>query len=190
MQEPGDPKIRPLNGSEVRCRVRARKRRLIPRHPERVRITPGTLAENRLAARLSSPPARRWPISHREKPRGAGGLASVLAMGIVRGMVRSRDLVPRRRVLCSASAACNSNVERTSAMVVRCSAASSGCSRTWRSAMLLQPLQGVPHALLSMCCLAHALRMNARSKGCHVGHICMMQRALESTCVWVRTRYV
>ena len=133
------------------------------------------------------------PLAHfspREAARCGCGLASVLAMGMTRRMVRRRDLAPRRRELCSASAACNSSVERTSAMVVGCSDASSGCTRSWRSAMLLQPSQGLPHVLFSMRCLVHALRMNARSNDCHVGHTCMMQCALESRCGWVRARYV
>ena len=119
--------------------------------------------------------------SHREKPRGAGGLATLLAMRIARGMVRSRDLQPRRTVLCSASAACNSNDVAVSAMISGVAFCAASWSRTQRPAVSVQFSLSVVHAPFSTRSALACSAVRRSSNDCHVGHVCMTQRALEST---------
>ena len=127
--------------------------------------------------RLSSPLAR----SHTERPLSSENSAVLLAMRLAHSMVRSRDLQPRRTVLCSASAACNSNDVAVSAMISGVAFCAASWSRTQRPAVSVQFSLSVVHAPFSTRSALACSAVRRSSNDCHVGHVCMTQRALEST---------
>ena len=59
--------------------------------------------------------------------------------------------------------------------------------RRRRSATLLRSSQSSPHAPFLKCGLFACSALNARSNDCHVGLLCMTQRAQYRTQMWVRT---
>ena len=59
--------------------------------------------------------------------------------------------------------------------------------RRRRSATSLRSSQSSPHAPFLKCGLFACSALNARSNDCHVGLLCMTQRAQYRTQMWVRT---
>ena len=99
----------------------------------------------------------------------------------------SRDLAPRRIIFCGASKAGSSNDDGSSAMIADMSLNATSWRRRRRSATLLRSSQSSPHAPFLKCGLFACSALNARSNDCHVGLLCMTQRAQYRTQMWVRT---
>ena len=131
-------------------------------HPERFRITllaGGSSVPEASRPRLSSPLAR----SHTERSRSAGKSAALLAMRVAHSMVRSSDLAPRRRILCGASKAGNSNDDGFSPMIADIALGAASWRRTRRSVTALRPSQSLPHESVSTRSLCACSALNARS---------------------------
>ena len=133
--------------------------------------------------RLSSPLAR----SHTERSRSAGKPAALLATRIAHSMLRSRDLAPRRRMFCGASKAGFSNDDGSSAMIADITLNATSWRRTGRSPTAVRSSQSLPHALFSTRGLFACSALNARSNDCHVGLLCMTQRAQYRKYTWACT---
>ena len=132
---------------------------------------------------MNSPLAR----SHNERPLSAANSATLLAMRAAHSMVRSRDCAPRRRIFCGASKAGSSNDDGSSAMIADMSLNATSWRRRRRFTTSLRPSQSSLHALFLKCGLFACSALNARSNDCHVGLLCMTQRAQYRTQMWVRT---
>ena len=132
---------------------------------------------------MSSPLAR----SHNERPLSAANSATLLAMRAAHSMVRSRDRAPRRRIFCGASKAGSSNDDGSSAMIADMSLNATSWRRRRRFTTSLRPSQSSLHAPFLKCGLFACSALNARSNDCHVGLLCMTQRAQYRTQMWVRT---
>ena len=132
---------------------------------------------------MSSPLAR----SHTERSRSAGKSAALLATRVTHSMLRSRDLAPRQRMFCGASKAGFSNDDGSSAMIADIALNATSWRRRGRSPTALRSSQSLPHALFSTRGLFACSALNARSNDCHVGLLCMTQRAQYRTytCVHV-----
>ena len=102
-------------------------------------------------------------------------------------MVRSRDRAPRRRIFCGASTAGSSNDDGSSAMIADIALNATSWRRRRRSTTSLRSSQSSPHATFLMCGLFACSALNARANDCHVGLLCMTQRAQYRTQSWVRT---
>ena len=108
-------------------------------------------------------------------------------MRAAHSMVHSRDRAPRRRIFCGASKAGSSNDDGSSAMIADMSLNATSWRRRRRSATSLRSSQSSPHAPFLKCGLFACSALNARSNDCHVGLLCMTQRAQYRTQMWVRT---
>ena len=99
----------------------------------------------------------------------------------------SRDLAPRRIIFCGASKAGSSNDDGSSAMIADMSLNATSWRRIRRFTTSLRPSQSSLHAPFLKCGLFACSALNARSNDCHVGLLCMTQRAQYRTQMWVRT---
>ena len=132
---------------------------------------------------MSSPLAR----SHNERPSECIQLGHAAHEESRAQHGPSRDLAPRRIIFCGASKAGSSNDDGSSAMIADMSLNATSWRRRRRFTTSLRPSQSSLHALFLKCGLFACSALNARSNDCHVGLLCMTQRARYRTQMWVRT---